>query len=85
MEPTASTGESTQPDYDIDRILLKDFDLEQNEHFIKFVFIPYFKDIYNDLANKSDKKSKGINKLVFTEVSTLIVTKSFSMRISLAF
>ena len=52
-----------------DRILLKDFDLEQNEHFIKFVFIPYFKDIYNDLADKSDKKSKGVNKIVFTEVT----------------
>lgn len=51
------------------KILLKDFDLDQNEHFIKFVFIPYFKDIYNDLAAKSDKKSKGINKLTFTEVS----------------
>lgn len=52
-----------------DKIFLKDFDLEQNEHFIKFVFIPYFKDIYNDLADKSDKKSKGVNKIVFTEVT----------------
>jgi len=51
-----------------DKIFLKDFDLEQNEHFIKFVFIPYFKDIYKDLEDKSDKKSKGINKIVFTEV-----------------
>jgi len=50
---------------------LKDFDLEQNEHFIKFVFIPYFKDIYNDLADKSDKKAKGINKIVFTEYANL--------------
>ncbi len=48
-----------------DIILLKDFDLDENEHFIKFVFIPYFKDIYNDLAAKSEKKSKGITKLVF--------------------
>lgn len=48
-----------------DTILLKDFDLDENEHFIKFVFIPYFKDIYNDLAKKSDKKSKGITKIVF--------------------
>lgn len=55
------------------KILLKDFDLEQNEHFIKFVFIPYFKDIYNDLAEKSEKKAKGINKIVFTEVSFKLV------------
>lgn len=48
-----------------DTILLKDFDLDENEHFIKFVFIPYFKDIYNDLAAKSEKKSKGITKIVF--------------------
>lgn len=48
-----------------DKIYLKDFDLEQNEHFIKFVFIPYFKDIYNDLADKSENKEKGINKVVF--------------------
>lgn len=48
-----------------DHILLKDFDLDENEHFIKFVFIPYFKDIYNDLAAKSDKKARGITKLVF--------------------
>jgi len=49
-------------------ILLKDFDIKQNEHFIQSVFIPYFKDIYNDLADKSDKKAKGINKVIFTEV-----------------
>jgi hypothetical protein len=36
------------------------------------VFIPYFKDIYNDLAAKSDRKDKGINKIVFTEVSLLL-------------
>jgi hypothetical protein len=74
--------ESSQSSYDAsmtthttdayDKIFLKDFDLEQNEHFIKFVFIPYFKDIYNDLADKSDKKGKGINKIVFTEVIAII-------------
>ena len=61
-KPNSPTGDP------FDKILLKDFDLEQNEHFIKFVFIPYFKDIYNDLSDKSDKKAKGINKIVFTEV-----------------
>eukprot|EP00347_Sterkiella_histriomuscorum_P019499 403341396 len=54
-----------------DKIFLKDFDLEQNEHFIKFVFIPYFKDIYNDLHEKSEKKGKGINKIVFQEYANL--------------
>jgi hypothetical protein len=49
----------------IDRIILKEYDLESNAHFIQFVFIPYFKDIFNDLASKSDKSGKGINKIVF--------------------
>ena len=59
--------ESIEPSQD--KILLKDFDLDENEHFIKFVFIPYFKDIYNDLAAKSEKKAKGITRLVFQEVT----------------
>ncbi|CDW90010.1 myosin light chain kinase [Stylonychia lemnae] len=54
-----------------DKIFLKDFELEQNEHFIKFVFIPYFKDIYLDLFTKSDKAGKGINKIVFQEYANL--------------
>ena len=54
---------------DLEKIHLKDFNLEENEHFIKSVFIPYFKDIYNDLCAKSDRKDKGINKVVFTEVT----------------
>lgn len=69
MDPSASTNASVDSGDAYDRIYLKDFDLEQNEHFIKFVFIPYFKDIYNDLADKSDKKAKGINKVVFNEVT----------------
>ena len=51
------------------KIYLKDFDIEENEHFVKYVFIPYFKDIYTDLAERSDKKTKGINRVVFLEVS----------------
>ncbi len=47
---------------------MKDFDIEENEHFVKHVFIPYFKDIYRDLAERSDKKSSGINRIVFIEV-----------------
>ena len=51
------------------KIYLKDFDIEENEHFVKYVFIPYFKDIYKDLAERSDKKAKGINKIGFLEVN----------------
>jgi hypothetical protein len=52
----------------IQKIYLKDYDIEENEHFVKYVFIPYFKDIYRDLAERSDKKAKGINRIVFLEV-----------------
>ena len=51
-----------------DKVLLNDYDIEQNEHFVKYVFIPYFKDIYKDLAERSDKKTKGINHIAFIEV-----------------
>lgn len=51
------------------KVYLKDYDIEQNEHFVKYVFIPYFKDIFKDLAERSDKKAKGINHIVFIEVS----------------
>lgn len=57
----------------VGKIYLKDFDIEENEHFVKYVFIPYFKDIYKDLAERSDKKSKGINRIVFIEVRIQIV------------
>ena len=39
------------------KIYLKDFDIEENDHFVKYVFIPYFKDIYKDLAERSDNKA----------------------------
>ncbi len=51
-----------------DKVYLKDYDIEQNEHFVKYVFIPYFKDIYKDLVERSDKKNKGINHIAFIEV-----------------
>ena len=59
-----------------DKVFLKDYDIEQNEHFVKYVFIPYFKDIYKDLAERSDKKTKGINHIVFIEVSTKLSLSS---------
>lgn len=59
---------STQANLTNDKVFLKDYDIEQNEHFVKYVFIPYFKDIFKDLAERSDKKAKGINHIVFIEV-----------------
>ena len=59
MDPPTEVG---------NKIYLKDFDIEENEHFVKYVFIPYFKDIYKDLAERSDNKTKGINRIVFIEV-----------------
>ena len=50
------------------KIFLKDFDIEENEHFVKNVFIPYFKDVFRDLSERSEKKSHGISKLIFLEV-----------------
>ena len=40
-----------------------------NDDFKKNVAIPYFKDIYKDLAAQSDNKSKGINKVTVLNVS----------------
>jgi len=48
-----------------------------NEDFKKNVAIPYFKDIYKDLVQQSDNKSKGINKLSILTVS--IIFKCGSM------
>ena len=44
-----------------------------NEDFKKNVAIPYFKDIYKDLVQQSDNKSKGINKLSILTVSGRVV------------
>ena len=72
-QPIRTKGEDfTQQSllYD-DKVYLKDYDIEQNEHFVKYVFIPYFKDIYKDLVERSDKKTKGINHIAFIEVPTV--------------
>jgi hypothetical protein len=50
---------------------MKEYDIQQNEHFVQYVFMPYFKDIFKDLSARSDKPQKGINRLVFLEVSKL--------------
>jgi hypothetical protein len=54
------------------RIELIDDNIILNEEFKKNVAIPYFKDIYKDLAAQSDAKSKGINKVSILNVSSLI-------------
>ena len=51
------------------RIELIDDNIILNEDFKKNVAIPYFKDIYKDLAAQSDAKSKGINKVSMMNVS----------------
>ena len=57
MDPNPQTVELIE-----DKIVL-------NEDFKKNVAIPYFKDIYKDLAAQSDSKSKGINKVSILNVS----------------
>jgi hypothetical protein len=51
------------------KIELIDNTIVLNEDFKKNVAIPYFKDIYKDLVQQSDNKSKGINKLSILTVS----------------
>ena len=51
------------------RIELIDDNIILNEAFKKNVAIPYFKDIYKDLAAQSDAKTKGINKVSLMNVS----------------
>mmetsp|Transcript_7445 Transcript_7445/g.6711 ORF Transcript_7445/g.6711 Transcript_7445/m.6711 type:complete len:100 (+) Transcript_7445:23-322(+) len=62
-----------------DKIELADDLLLQNEQFKKNVAIPYFKDIYKDLSERSDKKAKGINRVVFLEYVNLpgIISERF--------
>ena len=59
---TDGAQQSTQIELIDDKIVL-------NEDFKKNVAIPYFKDIYKDLAAQSDAKSKGINKVSILNVS----------------
>jgi len=51
------------------KIELIDDNIILNEEFKRNVAIPYFKDIYKDLAAQSDSKSKGINKVSILTVS----------------
>lgn len=41
--------------------------LVETEHFQKSVVLPYFKDIYKDLANRSEDPEKGIEKFTILQ------------------
>ena len=45
------------------KIEFVDDTLSLSEEFKKNVAIPYFKDIYKDLVQQSDKKEKGVNRV----------------------
>lgn len=51
------------------KLELVDDSIALNEEFKKNVAIPYFKDIYKDLVQWSDNKTKGINKVSILTVS----------------
>ena len=51
------------------KIELIDENIIFNDSFKRDVAIPYFKEIYKDLAAKSDAKTKSINKVSVMNVS----------------
>jgi Ca2+-binding EF-hand superfamily protein/RIO-like serine/threonine protein kinase len=59
------------PTIDFDKLVIEDFSEIESEQFKKEVVIPYFKDIYRDLASRSDKKSSGINKVTIIDYCSL--------------
>ena len=63
------------------KIELVDDSIALNEEFKKNVAIPYFKDIYNDLVQWSDNKTKGINKV---SILTVIFTVCLILTLVLA-
>ena len=60
------------------KIELVDDSIALNEEFKKNVAIPYFKDIYKDLVQWSDNKTKGINKVSILTVTTYLIYKYIS-------
>lgn len=61
METTGS------PRIDLDKLIVPEFSSIESETFKKDIVIPYFKDIYKDLASRSDKKGSGINKVTILD------------------
>ena len=62
------------------KIELIDDNIILNEEFKKNVAIPYFKDIYKDLAAQSDAKTKGINKVSILSVSSDSCSQLFTLK-----
>jgi len=56
---------------DLNRLTIPDFSEIESEPFKKDVIVPYFKDIFRDLASRSDNKKAGINKVTIIEYSHL--------------
>ena len=55
------------------KLELVDDSMTLNEEFKKNVAIPYFKDIFKDLVQWSDNKTKGINKVSILTVRIFII------------
>ena len=69
MTPTAGDEKQSEMSPNPQTVELIEDKIVLNEDFKKNVAIPYFKDIYKDLAAQSDSKSKGINKVSILNVS----------------
>lgn len=54
-----------------DKIEFKEMSEQISEEFKKNVCVPYFRDIYKDLASRSDNRQKGINKVGLLEYAPL--------------
>jgi len=70
------------PKIDFDRLVIPDFSEIESEQFKKDVVIPYFKDIYKDLASRSDKKTAGINKVTiidYCQLPGILADRFFSL------
>jgi len=42
-----------------------------NKEYLRKVVYPYFSDIYDDLAQRSDELDKGIDKVTFLDVRSI--------------
>lgn len=70
------------PTIDFDRLEIPNFSEFESEQFKKDIVVPYFKDIYRDLASRSDKKSAGINKVTiidYCQLPGILAERFFSL------
>lgn len=70
------------PTLELERLVIPDFSEFESEQFKKTIVIPYFKDIYRDLASRSDKKSAGINKVTiidYCQLPGILAERFFSL------